>query len=80
MLLCQDVVKANVNAGDSGSPIFRITNSPAADDVRLYGLLWGGGTIEGIGTVYAFSALGTRNVQRASEMGPLTTCASGFNC
>ena len=26
--LCQDVVKAKVAAGDSGSPVFRITNSP----------------------------------------------------
>ena len=78
--LCQDVVKANVAGGDSGSPVFRITNSPRANDVRLYGLLWGGGTISGYGTVFVFSALGTRNMQRSAEMGTLTTCAAGFSC
>lgn len=75
--LCQDVVKARVNSGDSGSPVFRITKG---SDVRLYGVLWGGGSIPGIGTVFVFSALGTRNLQRSSEMGRLTTCAAGFSC
>lgn len=78
--LCQDVVKANVAAGDSGSPVFRITNSPRANDVKLYGVLWGGGRLSGHGTVFVFSALGTRNMQRSAEMGRLTTCASGFSC
>jgi hypothetical protein len=78
--LCQDIVKARVGAGDSGSPVFRITNRPKPNDVRLYGVLWGGGTISGIGTVFAFSALGPRNVQRSAELGTLATCAAGFNC
>jgi hypothetical protein len=78
--LCQDIVQANVAGGDSGSPVFRITNSPAANDVKLYGLLWGGGTITGYGTVFVFSALGSRNLQMSSEMGTLTTCAAGFSC
>ena len=75
--LCQDFVAANVAGGDSGSPVFRITGAP---NVRLYGILWGGGTLPGVGTVFVFSALGPRNVQRAAEMGPLTTCAAGFGC
>lgn len=78
--LCQDWVQANVAAGDSGSPVFRITNRPATNDVRLYGILWGGGTISGYGTVFVFSALGSRNLQKSSEMGTLTTCAAGFSC
>ena len=79
-LLCQDWVKANVNRGDSGSPVFRITNSPAPGDVRLYGVLWGGGRVPGFGTVFAFSSLGTSNLQRSAEMGTLTTCAAAFSC
>ena len=78
--LCQDVVKARVAGGDSGSPVFRITNRPSANDVRLYGVLWGGGTLSPYGTVFVFSALGPRNVQRSAEMGTLTTCATGFSC
>jgi len=78
--LCQDIVKARVAGGDSGSPVFRITNRPRPNDVRLYGVLWGGGSISGIGTVFAFSALGHRNIQRTAEMGKLATCAEGFNC
>jgi hypothetical protein len=78
--LCQDWVDANVNSGDSGSPVFRITNSPKRHDVSLYGILWGGGTIPGYGTVFAFSSLGRHNLQRSAELGGLTTCASGFHC
>lgn len=79
-LLCQDIVKARVAAGDSGSPVFRVLHNPARNDVRLYGVLWGGGTLPGYGTVFAFSAFGARNIQRASELGRLTTCAPGFRC
>jgi hypothetical protein len=79
-LLCQDWVKANVDRGDSGSPVFRITNSPASGDVRLYGVLWGGGRVPRYGTIFAFSSLGASNLQRSAEMGKLTTCAAGFRC
>jgi hypothetical protein len=75
-LLCQDFVNAGVAGGDSGSPVFRVTNSPASGDVRLYGVLWGSSG----GTRFVFSAIGSFNVQRSTELGPLTTCASGFSC
>ena len=78
--LCQDWVDANVDGGDSGSPVFRITNSPARHDVSLYGILWGGGSVPGYGTVFVFSSLGRKNLQRSDELGGLTTCASGFHC
>jgi hypothetical protein len=78
--LCQDWVDANVDAGDSGSPVFRITNNPARHDVSLYGILWGGGTLKGYGTVFVFSSLSGKNLQRSDELGGLTTCASGFHC
>ncbi len=34
-LLCQHRVRANVAGGDSGSPVFKITNSPNSGDVML---------------------------------------------
>lgn len=75
--LCQDFVNARVAGGDSGSPVFRVTNAPASGDVRLYGVLWGGTSA---GTQFVFSAIGSFNIQRSSELGPLTTCAPGFSC
>lgn len=71
-LLCQDRASYASAPGDSGSPIVRITNSPAANDVSLYGIHWGSGGV--------FSAIGSFNIQRATEMGSLTTCAAGFAC
>lgn len=73
--LCQDFVNAGSGPGDSGSPVFQITNSPAAGDVRLYGVMWGGNTS---GTQFVFSAMS--NIQRSGELGAITTCASGFSC
>ena len=70
--LCQDRAAYASSPGDSGSTVFRITNAPAANDVRLYGIHWGSGGV--------FSAIGSFNIQRATEMGPLTTCAAGFAC
>lgn len=73
--LCQDWVGANVGAGDSGSPVFKIINAPQQDDVQLHGILWGGTTD---GTTFVYSPMA--NVQRPGELGPVTTCASGFSC
>ncbi len=39
-LICQDRVRAGVNSGDSGSPVFRRTGG---SNTRLVGILWGGG-------------------------------------
>ena len=71
--LCQDFVKAKVNSGDSGSPVFKITNSPATNDAVLYGILWGGGAGS-----FVYSPM--VNVQRNDELGALANCASGFSC
>ncbi len=73
--LCQDFVSAGVGAGDSGSPVFRITNSSQTNDVLLYGILWGGNQA---GTSFVYSPIA--NVQRTDELGPLTNCAVGFSC
>lgn len=43
--LCQTFVAANVAGGDSGSPVFKITDG---DNVELVGILWGGGTVNGV--------------------------------
>jgi len=70
--LCQDIVGAGVGAGDSGSPVFAITSG---NDVQLRGILWGGNLD---GTVFVYSPIA--NIERADELGPISTCASGFTC
>jgi hypothetical protein len=70
--VCQDIVSAKVGAGDSGSPVFAIT---AGDDVQLRGILWGGNLD---GTVFVYSPIA--NIERADELGPISTCAAGFIC
>ncbi len=38
----QDIGAApGMQDGDSGAPVFKITNSPQTGDVRLYGIFWG---------------------------------------
>lgn len=69
---CQDFVSAKVGAGDSGSPVFRITEG---NDVQLRGILWGGNLL---GTSFVYSPIA--NIERTDELGPIATCASGFTC
>ncbi len=71
-LLCQDFVNANVSVGDSGSPVFKIVNSPSTYDVYLYGILWGAF----FGPTFGFSAFAWIE----SELDVLTTCAPTFGC
>lgn len=59
--LCQDLVNAGVNSGDSGSPVFGWSGS--GSNVTIYGVLWGGSTSQ-----FVFSALD--NIE--SELGALT--------
>jgi hypothetical protein len=62
--LCQTFVSAGVGSGDSGSPVFIQTGTSTA---TLAGILWGGsGT-----SLFVFSPLA--NIERAGELGPLTT-------
>lgn len=71
--LCQGIAGYSSAGGDSGSPVFRIVNSPATNDVRLAGIHWGSGG--------AFSMIS--QIQRSTapaELGAITTCASGFAC
>jgi hypothetical protein len=64
--VCQTVVRANVNGGDSGSPVFSVTSGT---NVRLAGVLWGGGTDATGATVFVFSPFA--NI--TGELGSLTT-------
>ena len=64
VMLCQDIVSAGVNGGDSGSPVFGPPD--ANNNVTLYGILWGGS-----GTSFVYSPMS--NVQRSDELGELTT-------
>jgi hypothetical protein len=51
-LLCQERVTATVAGGDSGSPVFDIAPGGGPNNVRLTGILWGGG-----GGDFIFSAM-----------------------
>jgi hypothetical protein len=61
--LCQTIVSATVDFGDSGSDVFAITSGT---NVKLDGVLWGGSTD---GKIFVFSPLA--NVK--GELGALTT-------
>src|SRR5215208_1141391 len=60
--LCQTFVGAGVGAGDSGSPVFRVTSG---DNVTLLGILWGGSSD---GRLFVFSPL--KQIQQ--EIGAIT--------
>ncbi len=62
-LLCQNIVKAGSDHGDSGSPVFSWTSG---GNVKLLGILWGGGTSNG-SEVFAYSPIA--NIQQ--ELGTL---------
>lgn len=75
-ILCTHLVDgAEADPGDSGSPVFRVTNSPNRYDVSLIGILWGE-SADPAQTIMAFSGYG--NIER--EIGDLSVCAGGFSC
>lgn len=74
VLLCQDVARMTSDHGDSGSPVFETTHSPALDDVRAVGILWGGGVVDGVSRSVLTPAPFIRDVIGAQH------CAPGFGC
>ena len=62
-LICQNFVKASVQAGDSGSPVFL---GSGGGSVTLAGVLWGGNSS---GTSFVFSPIS--GIEK--ELGSLTT-------
>jgi hypothetical protein len=68
-LLCQYGASYRTAGGDSGAPVFGITDF-ATWSVTLVGIHWGGSSpIQGVFTQGFFSPLG--GVERADELGPL---------
>jgi hypothetical protein len=68
--LCQSQASYSAASGDSGSPVFRIPDPLKPSSVQLYGIHWGSNDNSGLFSPISF-------VQLSSELGPLTTCASG---
>ena len=72
--ICQYRATASVQGGDSGSPVFRITNSPSSGDVDLVGIAH---SRDANGTAW-FSVMGTMTY--SNELGSLTDCSPVFTC
>jgi hypothetical protein len=67
--LCQTLANYLRAGGDSGSPVFQVTNA-VTNEVKLIGIHWGGGP-----GVAVFSPIG--GVEKARELGPLKVCFGG---
>jgi hypothetical protein len=65
-----DQVTTNYSSadGDSGSPVFRVTNSPNTGDVLLLGIHWGSDS-----GISMFSPIGKNNIKRTTELGGFVT-------
>ena len=83
-LLCQVEVKGLGKVGDSGSPVFRITNSPSQNDVELLGLLWGVNAFDPANPWFWYSK--ARNIFGELQRDPANpsdiwnTCDASFSC
>lgn len=79
-LLCQGGVSGLAESGDSGSPVFRVTNSPSQNDVELLGLIQGNAGSQ----AFYFSKAKHIFFELQRDPDNLTdtwdTCASSFNC
>jgi hypothetical protein len=74
IMVCQDIASApHLADGDSGAPVFKITNSPKYGDVSLYGILWAADS-----ETMSYSPMG--QIQRSSELGSIRTCAREIGC
>lgn len=75
-MLCQATADIDNDFGDSGSPAFRVTNSPTTHDVAALGILWGKFTENGV-----VSGIFSRMDNVKSELaGSPLVCASGYTC
>jgi len=72
-LLCQNSTDLRSAGGDSGSPIFNVTELPEFNDVTLRGILWGGAED---GSFSVFSSI----FRVQTEIGTTKLCGPAFNC
>ncbi len=73
--LCQEWVTGSgivVDVGDSGAPVFEITNDPENNDVAIYGINIG----QSGDSTFVFSSI-TNIEGNSSELGTLSQCAPG---
>ena len=79
-LLCQGEASGLAKSGDSGSPVFRVTNSPSQSDVELLGLVQGNAG----NTEFYFSKakhiFGELQRDPDNPTDTWDTCAPSFNC
>jgi hypothetical protein len=78
-VICAQLVEsdaASSNEGDSGAPVFRITNDPTTNDVDLVGVLFGGMVDPETGQIigYAFSDLGDVYLRLGGLFGTWDSC------
>ena len=75
---CQDVaigLSGTADEGDSGSPVFRVLDSPLPSDVSLYGIVWGT-TLAEDSIIYS----PMDQIQNFRELGSIRTCALEIGC
>jgi hypothetical protein len=76
VILCTYFVDTDhYDFGDSGSPVFKVVNSPQTDDVAIAGIVWGGVT----DSVWAMSSSASVFHDLGSSA-DWEVCASGFSC
>lgn len=78
-VLCQNKVDADHLDGDSGAPVFEVTDFPQTDDVDLAGILIGGQELD----YYYYSPIGAIYMEIDQDAGSWATwssCAPSLSC
>jgi hypothetical protein len=77
-LLCQFTAGTAADYGDSGAPVFIITNYPAVNDIAAVGIVWGSPPGIGINDSWTFSPW--REIRQ--DLGAMEICyvSGGFSC
>jgi len=77
-LLCQFRAATAADYGDSGAPVFIITNSPQVNDIAAVGIVWSSPPGTGSGDSWTFSAW--REIRQ--DLGAMEICytSGGFSC
>ena len=78
VLICQDLASGDSDGGDSGAPVFRITDTPSQGDVELLGISWGGGDSGG-DSWFVISPIGNIYIDLGST-DTWEACDPSFSC